>query len=57
MSGLKGEEGGVLADLKVEQAMQRGSADVVSNVFDEWSYMLKTVRKNEEATFVIRRNG
>ena len=36
-------------------AMQSGSADVFSNVFDRWdfSYMLKIVGKNEEETFVI----
>ena len=36
--------------------MQGGNADVVSNVFNGWGYMLKNVEKNEEATFVIQIN-
>ena len=36
--------------------MHSGSADVVSNVFDGWGYMLKIVGKNEKAAFVIQRN-
>ena len=36
--------------------MQSDSADVVSNVFNGWGYMLKIGEKNDKATFLIQIN-